>query len=94
MQNKTISRVGFRIPPGTVSWKPWRHPARTPQSPRPSREDVDYRRTIGNNICEITQVLGIEAVRNALYKVRPQPHPLGPVSYPSFSLYGRHLFFI
>eukprot|EP00667_Euglena_gracilis_P000092 EG_transcript_92 len=31
-------------------------------------EDVDATRTIGNSICEITQVLGIEAVRNALYK--------------------------
>ena len=35
-------------------------------------EDVDATRTICNSICEITQVLGIEAVRNALERCPPE----------------------
>lgn len=35
---------------------------------------VDPTRTVSNHLIEIIEVLGIEAARNALMKVRPQPH--------------------
>jgi DNA-directed RNA polymerase beta' subunit len=39
-----------------------------------SHPDVDHTRTTSNNVIEIIEVLGIEAVRNALLRVRPYPY--------------------